>query len=362
MVDIEHPKKKAAGVPAVLSSFKFGFREMGPARTGKVFLKMNQDGGFDCPSCAWPDPDHKRKHAAEFCENGAKAVAWEATRKRVPRSFFAQHSIEAMNEISEFELGKLGRITEPMLLRAGATNYEPVGWDEAFQVVARHLKALVDPNDAVFYPSGRTSNEAAFLYQLFVRAYGTNNLPDCSNMCHESSGAALTETIGIGKGTVSLEDIGKADLILVVGQNPGTNHPRMLTALADAKRNGTSIVTINPLREAGMVRFKDPQRVDGVLGKGTVLSDQYLQIRINGDLALFQALGRRLLEAEDRAPGTVVDRLFIDHKTSGCAAWAAPGRPLDDATVTTATGLSADEIDELAQRLIASRRTIVCWA
>ncbi len=271
MVDIEQPKKPkttAAGVPAVLSSFKFGFREMGPARTAKVFQKMNQDGGFDCPSCAWPDPDHKRKHAAEFCENGAKAVAWEATRKRVPRAFFAENSVEQMDAISEFDLGKLGRITEPMLLRAGATHYEPIGWEEAFQVVARHLKALPDPNDAVFYTSGRTSNEAAFLYQLFVRAYGTNNLPDCSNMCHESSGTALSRVIGSGKGAVTLEMLEESELIVVVGQNPGTNAPRMLSHLEIAKRNGGEIVSVNPLPEPGLMNFKNPQKARGVGRQG----------------------------------------------------------------------------------------------
>jgi molybdopterin-dependent oxidoreductase alpha subunit len=362
MVDIEHPQKKAAGVPAVLSSFKFGFREMGPARTGKVFLKMNQDGGFDCPSCAWPDPDHKRKHAAEFCENGAKAVAWEATRKRVPRDFFAAHSVAEMDRIPEFELGKLGRITEPMLLRAGATHYEPVGWDEAFQVVARHLKALVDPNDAVFYTSGRTSNEAAFLYQLFVRAYGTNNLPDCSNMCHESSGTALTRVIGSGKGAVTLEMLEESELIVVVGQNPGTNAPRMLSHLEIAKRNGGSIVSVNPLPEPGLINFKNPQRPRGWVGKGTTLADQLLQIRIGGDQALFLALGHLLLQAEAANPGTVLDKSFIESHTSGFELYAKHNADLDWDAVELATGLRRAEIEELAQRFIASKATVICWA
>jgi molybdopterin-dependent oxidoreductase alpha subunit len=362
MVDIEQPKKKAAGVPAVLSSFKFGFREMGPARTGKVFLKMNQDRGFDCPSCAWPDPDSKRKHAAEFCENGAKAVAWEATRKRVPRTFFAEHSIDDLNKISEFELGKLGRITEPMLLRAGSTHYEPVGWEEAFQVVARHLKALPDPNDAVFYTSGRTSNEAAFLYQLFVRAYGTNNLPDCSNMCHESSGTALSRVIGSGKGAVTLEMLEEAELIVVVGQNPGTNAPRMLSHLEVAKKNGADIVSVNPLPEPGMMNFKNPQKASGWIGKGTALADQHLQIRIGGDQALFLAVGHLLLEAEAAAPGTVLDAAFIDAHTSGFELYSKHNAELDWPAVERATGLTRAEIEEFTARFIKSKATVICWA
>ena len=362
MVDIEQPKKKAAGVPAVLSSFKFGLREMGPLRTGKVFLKMNQDRGFDCPSCAWPDPDSKRKHAAEFCENGAKAVAWEATRKRVPRAFFAEHSIDELNQISEFELGKLGRITEPMLLRAGATHYEPVGWDEAFHVVARHLKALDNPDDAVFYTSGRTSNEAAFLYQLFVRAYGTNNLPDCSNMCHESSGTALSRVIGSGKGAVTLEMLEQAELIVVVGQNPGTNAPRMLSHLEIAKKNGAELVSVNPLPEPGMKNFKNPQRASGWIGKGTELADQHLQIRIGGDQALFLAVGHLLLEAEAAAPGTVVDKAFIEQHTSGYELYAKHNAELDWPAVELATGLTRAEIEEFTQRFIRSKATVICWA
>ena len=360
MVDIEQPKKKAAGVPAVLSSFQFGLREMGPVRTGKAFLRMNKERGFDCPSCAWPDPDHR--HTAEFCENGAKAVAWEATRKRVPRSFFAEHSVEAMNGISEFELGKLGRITEPMLLRAGAEHYEPVGWDEAFQVVARHLKALIDPNDAVFYTSGRTSNEAAFLYQLFVRAYGTNNLPDCSNMCHESSGTALSRVIGSGKGAVTLDMLEEAELIVIAGQNPGTNAPRMLTHLEIAKRNGASIVAVNPLPEAGLQNFLNPQRPRGLIGKGTPLADQHLRIRIGGDQALFLAIGHLLLEAEAANPGTVLDKSFIDSHTSGFELYAKHNAEIDWAAVEQATGLHPSEIRELAERFIASKATVVCWA
>ncbi|HEU4947138.1 MAG TPA: FdhF/YdeP family oxidoreductase [Kribbella sp.] len=362
MVDIEPPKKKAAGVPAVVSTFKHALSELGPARTGRLLTAMNQDGGFDCPSCAWPDPDGKHKHTAEFCESGAKAVAWEATRKRVPRLFFAEHSIDQLNQISEFELGKLGRITEPMLLRAGSTHYEPIGWDEAFQVVARHLKVLDDPDDAVFYTSGRTSNEAAFLYQLFVRAYGTNNLPDCSNMCHESSGTALLRVIGSGKGAVTLDMLEESSLIVVVGQNPGTNAPRMLSHLEQAKRNGATIVAVNPLPEPGLMTFKNPQRVSGWVGKGTALADQHLQIRIGGDQALFQAVGHLLLEAEAAEPGTVVDHSFVETHTSGYDAYAKHVADLDWPTVESATGLTRAEIERFAQRFIDSKATVIAWA
>jgi molybdopterin-dependent oxidoreductase alpha subunit len=362
MVDIEQPKKKAAGVPAVVSSFGFGFREMGLARTGKVLLRMNQDGGFDCPSCAWPDPDHKRKHAAEFCENGAKAVAWEATRKRVPRSFFAEHSIDDLARIPEYDLGKLGRLTEPMLLRAGSDHYEPVGWEEAFHVVARHLRKLDSPDDAVFYTSGRTSNEAAFLYQLLVRAYGTNNLPDCSNMCHESSGTALSRVIGSGKGAVTLEMLEEAELIVVVGQNPGTNAPRMLSHLEIAKNHGADIVSVNPLPEPGLMNFKNPQRPSGWVGKGTALADQHLQIRIGGDQALFLAVGHLLLEAEAAAPGTVLDKAFIDAHTSGFELYAKHNAELDWPAVEQATGLRRAEIEEFTERFLRSKATVICWA
>ena len=354
------PQDHAAGLPAVARSMRHLFAQMGPVRGTRVLRQLNQKRGFDCPGCAWPE-GAERRHA-EFCENGVKAVAEEATERRIDSSFWQQHSLQDLAGRSGYWLGQQGRLVEPVYKAPGQDHYRPISWDGALDLVVAQLRACASPDRAVFYTSGRTSNEAAFGYQLLVRAFGTNNLPDCSNMCHESSGSALTETLGIGKGSVQLEDLALADLILVVGQNPGTNHPRMLTALADAKRAGADIVTINPLPEAGLLRFKDPQRVDGLLGHGTALTDQYLQIRVNGDLALFQALGRRLLEAEDRAPGTVVDRLFVDHKTSGFAAWAAHLRDLDDATVATATGLRSREIDELAQRLIASRRTIVCWA
>ncbi|HEY3006140.1 MAG TPA: FdhF/YdeP family oxidoreductase [Kribbellaceae bacterium] len=352
--EIGPPKRKAAGAPAVVSSFRHGLSELGVARTARVFAALNQDGGFDCPSCAWPDPGHK--HAAEFCENGAKAVAWEASRKRVPRDFFARTTVAAMDTMSEYDLGKLGRITEPMLLRSGATHYEPVSWDEAFAVVARHLRGLDDPDDAVFYTSGRTSNEAAFLWQLFVRAYGTNNLPDCSNMCHESSGTALTAVIGSGKGAVTLDSLEQAELIVVVGQNPGTNAPRMLSHLEKAKQAGATIVAVNPLPEPGLIRFKNPQHVSGWLGHGTALADEYLQIRIGGDQALFQALGHLLIEAG------AIDKEFIARHTSGFDAYRAQVSEVDWPTIETATGLTRADIERLAGLFIRSNATVVAWA
>jgi formate dehydrogenase major subunit len=357
---VSAPEDHAAGVPAVVRSMKHLLPQTGALRGARALLRMNQKHGFDCPGCAWPEGHDRR--TAEFCENGVKAVAEEATERRIPSAFWDEHPIDDLATRSGYWLGQQGRLVEPVHKAPGDDRYRPISWDAALDLVADALRGCPSPDRATFYTSGRTSNEAAFLYQLLVRAFGTNNLPDCSNMCHESSGSALTETLGVGKGSVQLDNLAQADLILVVGQNPGTNHPRMLSALAGAKEAGAHIVTINPLPEAGMLRFKDPQRVAGALGHGTVLTDQFVQIRVNGDLALFQALGRRLLEAEDRAPGTVVDRLFVDHRTSGFDAWAEHVRALDDATVAAATGVRAEEIDELTQRLIDSRRTIVCWA
>jgi molybdopterin-dependent oxidoreductase alpha subunit len=358
---VSQPKTWAAGVTGVTVSLQRGVEQMGATRALRTLRLLNQQEGFDCPGCAWPDPQGHRK-VAEFCENGAKAVAEEATRRRVDAEFFAAHPVGELAERTDYWLGQQGRLTEPVVLREGATHYQPIGWDEAFGLIGDHLRGLDSPDDAVFYTSGRTSNEAAFVYQLLVRSYGTNNLPDCSNMCHESSGAALNQTIGIGKGSVSLADITEADLILVVGQNPGTNHPRMLTALEDAKAAGARIVAVNPLPEAGLMRFKNPQHVNGVLGKGTALADLFCQIRLGGDLALFQALGHLLLAAEDAAPGTVVDRAFVDEHTHGFDEYAAHVRDLDWAAVDEATGLPREQIARLARMLADSKRTIVCWA
>ncbi|MCP2165094.1 FdhF/YdeP family oxidoreductase [Goodfellowiella coeruleoviolacea] len=358
---VGEPKQWAAGIPGVLVSLQRGIQQMGPGRTVRALRVLNQREGFDCPGCAWPEPQGHRK-LAEFCENGAKAVAEEATTRRVGPEFFARHPVAELAERTDYWLGQQGRITHPMVLRPGGTHYEPISWDEAFDLIATELSALDSPNEAVFYTSGRTSNEAAFLYQLLVRSFGTNNLPDCSNMCHESSGAALNETIGIGKGSVSLADLIQADLIMVVGQNPGTNHPRMLSALEQAKGAGARVVAVNPLPEAGLMRFKNPQNVRGVLGRGTPLADEFCQIRLGGDLALFQAIGHLLVSWDADAPGTVLDAEFLREHAHGFAEYAEHVRALDWALVEEATGLDREQITKVARMVADAERVVVCWA
>jgi molybdopterin-dependent oxidoreductase alpha subunit len=348
------PKRTAAGVTGVRVALQHAIREMGVIRSLRALGKVNKPDGFDCPGCAWPETS--KVHIAEFCENGAKAVAEEASRKRANAAFFARHGVAELDSWTDFELGQAGRLTEPMLLDEGADHYRPVSWDEAFDVIVEELRALDSPDEASFYTSGRTSNEAAFLYQLLVRGFGTNNLPDCSNMCHESSSHALTQTIGIGKGSVTIDDVHEADLILVVGQNPGTNHPRMLTALEEAKRAGATIVAVNPLPEAGLMRFKNPQRVSGVIGHGTQLADEFVQIRLGGDLAFFQGVGRLLLDAD------ALDHAFVAEHTDGFEALAAHLRALDWDAVDRATGVPRAQIERVAELMAGSERTIVCWA
>ncbi|MDT4962753.1 MAG: hypothetical protein QOF87_2400, partial [Pseudonocardiales bacterium] len=277
---------EAAGMTAVMVSMQRALEQMGPVRTAATLTRLNQRHGFDCPGCAWPE-EHGGRKVAEFCENGAKAVAEEATKRRVTPEFFARHSVGDLAGQPEYWLSQQGRITHPMALAPGDTHYRPIEWDDAYRLIAEHLNGLASPDEACFYTSGRTSNEAAFLYQLLVRSFGTNNLPDCSNMCHESSGTALTDSIGIGKGSVTVDDMVHADCILIAGQNPGTNHPRMLSILEKAKANGTKIIAVNPLPEAGLMRFKDPQKVNGVVGHGVPIADEFVQIRLGGDMALF---------------------------------------------------------------------------
>ena len=360
-VRIGHVKDHAAGVPAVAVALKRGVEQMGVARTVRTFFKLNQRNGFDCPGCAWPETPGHRKHA-EFCENGAKAVAEEATTRRVTPEFFAEHSVSDLAGRSGYWLSQQGRLTHPMYLAPGDTHYRPVGWDEANALIAAELSQMTSPDEAVFYTSGRTSNEAAFVYQLFARSLGTNNMPDCSNMCHESSGTALGNAIGIGKGSVTVPDLEIADLIIVAGQNPGTNHPRMLATLEKAKRGGARIVAINPLPEAGLMRFKDPQQVGGVIGKGTSLTDDFLQIRLGGDMALFRGIARLMLDAERAAPGTVFDRQFLDEHCGGVDDYLALLDDLDFDDVLSATGLTFAQIEDLAGALMASKRTVLCWA
>ena len=355
-----HPKTWAAGVPGVYHSMQPALKHMGLDRSRKTLLALNQKDGFDCMSCAWPDPGHRKTF--EFCENGAKAVTWEATPVVIGSEFWAEHPVSELRERSEYWLGMQGRLTEPVYKPAGEDHYRPVGWDEAFGIIADKLNSLPSPDQAAFYTSGRTSNEAAFLYQLFIRGYGTNNLPDCSNMCHESSGWAMGQTIGIGKATVSYDDFAKAELIIIMGQNPGTNHPRMLTALEEAKEAGARIVAVNPLPEAGLMRYKNPQTVKGIIGRGTDLADQFLQVRIGGDMALLQAVSKRVLDAEAAHPGTVLDHQFLEEHCDGLEELRAHLAELDEAAVLEATGLRTEEIDELAARYLAAEKVIITWA
>lgn len=361
------PSAAAAGLKAVGKTAQL-VGGMGVARGVRALLQVNQTDGFDCQSCAWPSPDRDR-HVFEFCENGAKAVADEATPLRIDREFFARHSVADLARESDFWLNAQGRLAEPVVLEPGATHYTPIAWDEAFARIARELRALPTPDAAAFYTSGRTSNEAAFLWQLFARQFGTNNLPDCSNMCHESSGVALGESIGIGKGTVKLDDFDHADAIFVIGQNPGTNHPRMLAALESAHARGAKIVSINPLPEIGIERFKNPQdflnplkAFKTLLGDGARLSDLWVQPRIAGDLAVFKGLMKAMLEAEDAKPGTVFDHEFIREHTQGFAALEADLRatPWDD--ILSASGVERAVIQAAAAIAMASRATICCWA
>ncbi|MER5677739.1 MULTISPECIES: FdhF/YdeP family oxidoreductase [Streptomyces] len=351
---IDPVQHSAAGLPAVAHTLRIAQQQMGVRRTAQTLLKVNQKDGFDCPGCAWPEGDER--HTAEFCENGAKAVAEEATLRRVTPDFFAAHPVADLGTRSGYWLGQQGRITQPVYLPEGADRYEAVTWERAFEIIAEELTALSSPDEALFYTSGRTSNEAAFLLQLLAREFGTNNLPDCSNMCHESSGSALTETIGIGKGSVSLEDLHQADLIIVAGQNPGTNHPRMLSALEQAKAAGAKIISVNPLPEAGLERFKNPQTARGML-KGAALTDLFLQIRIGGDQALFRLLNKMIIEADG-----AVDTGFVAEHTHGYEEFVRAARAADWDETLTATGLDRATIEQALSMVLASERTIVCWA
>ncbi len=356
------PKKTAGGWPAVLSSVQHVLREMDPVRGFRVLAKLNQKDGHDCPGCAWPDPDDERSGLAEYCENGAKAVAEEATTKKLDAAFFARHSVAELAGLSDFEIGKKGRLAEPLWLPPGGTHYQAIAWDAAFAKIAGHLNGLASPDKAVFYTSGRTGNEAAFLYQLFVRRFGTNNLPDCSNLCHESSGVALGESLGIGKGSVTLEDFYEAEVILILGQNPGTNHPRMMTALQKAKANGAKIISVNPLKEAGLLAFSHPQTLKGALGLATPLTDVFLQVRINGDMALLKALALLVLDAEEQNPGLVFDRDFIRDHTAGAEAYLEHLKKHDLQDLAAASGVPPEQIREAAQLLIFHKKIIACWA
>lgn len=355
-------KKVAAGLPAVFYSFKKVFGEAGFFRGLKALNKLNKKSGFDCPSCAWPDPDDDRSSVAEYCENGAKAVAEEATAKAIGADFFAKNSVKDLAVLSDFEIGGKGRISEPLYLSKGATHYGPISWKDAFDKIALALNALSSPDEAIFYTSGRTSNEAAFLYQLFVREFGTNNLPDCSNMCHESSGVALGESLGIGKGSVKLEDFYETEVIIILGQNPGTNHPRMLTALQKAKANGAIIIAINPLPETGLMGFNNPQTIRGLLGSNSSLADIFLPIKISGDMALLQALEILLLEEEIKSPGNVFDNDFIAKNTEGYNAFIHHLQQQNAERLAVESGVGLADIKQAADILKDKKKIIVCWA
>ncbi|AUS06975.1 FdhF/YdeP family oxidoreductase [Pseudotamlana carrageenivorans] len=355
------PPVNSVGFGGIVAAFKQTSKYMNLKDTFVLARKMNQKGGFDCPGCAWPDPDDDRSSLGEFCENGLKAIAEEAQNKTIGADFFKKHSVDALATWSDFEIGKSGRLAEPMFLAEGATHYQPISWEDAFNKVGAHLNALDSPDEAVFYTSGRTTNEAAFLYQLFVREFGTSNLPDCSNMCHEASGSALSETLGIGKGSVTLDDLYKAELVLVVGQNPGTNHPRMLTALEKCKNNDGKVVAINPLPEAGLVRFTNPQNPIKLLTGGTQIADVFVPITINGDVAFFKALLLKLLEAEEEKGG-VFDREFINTLTSGYADFIADLKTYNFEACLAASGVSLDIFNQVFDLVLNKKKIIICWA
>ncbi|MBC2602685.1 FdhF/YdeP family oxidoreductase [Puniceicoccus vermicola] len=355
------PKEKAVGRKAVTNSLKHLHGQAGTKRSAQALYRLNQKGGFDCPSCAWPDPDDERSRF-EFCENGAKAVATETTRKRIGAEFFEKYSVTELAEQSDYWLNDVGRLTTPMVLEKEASHYRPISWDDAFSLIAEELQSLDSPDEAAFYTSGRASNEAAFLYQLFARQFGTNNLPDCSNMCHESSGSALTETIGVGKGTVTLEDIEKTDCLMIFGQNPGTNHPRMLSSLEKTVQNGGKIISVNPLFETGLKAFSHPQKLSGILGKATPLASQHLPVRLNGDLALLKGMLKCILENEATSPGGVIDQKFIAEHTCGYEAMVDDLEKVSWSTIVEQSGLSEEEIRRATRTFTESEEAITCWA
>ena len=361
-ISLTDPKRYAAGIPAIISSLNFIKKEVGLGNGVRLLKSMNQMGGFDCPGCAWPDPDDKRALLSEYCENGAKAISEEYAKAKAGPDFFSKYTISDLLDWSDLDLGKSGRLTHPMVFNPETDKYDETSWDDAFLLIAKELKSLENPDEAVFYTSGRTSNEAAFLYQLMVRKFGTNNLPDCSNMCHESSGTALSETLGIGKGSVTLEDFNHAELVMVIGQNPGTNHPRMLSALRNTKKNGGSIICINPLPEAGLIAFKDPQKPLEWIGKGTNLSDLYLPVRINGDLALIKAILVLIYEKEKTNPGSQFDWDFINGQTQGIDLFIENIKKQDFNFLVKESGVDEALIKEAAELISQKSKIIICWA
>ncbi|WP_420148566.1 FdhF/YdeP family oxidoreductase [Spirosoma sp.] len=360
---IEKPYDEAAGLPAIVASFKHVLHGTGTGRGWKALIKLNQKDGYDCPSCAWPDPDGHRSAIAEYCESGAKAVADEVmTSHTASPVLFQRYSVEELLQKTDLWLGQQGRLTQPMVLRPGGTHYEPIEWGDAFQLIADELHSLNSPDEAIFYTSGRTSNEAAFVYQLFVRMFGTNNMPDCSNMCHESTSVALADSIGLGKASVKYEDYEKADVIMIMGQNPGTNAPRMLTPLETAKRNGAKVIAVNPLREAGLLAFRNPQSPRDMLLGAEKLTDIFLQVRINSDLALLKAMCKILLDEEKKSPGNVLDQQFIQQYTSGYEAFVKSLDQYDLNELAAQCGLAVAQIQKTVDLFKHTPRLIICWA
>ncbi|VDC20151.1 FdhF/YdeP family oxidoreductase [Pseudogemmobacter humi] len=358
-------KSAAAGGWGALKSCGKRLMQTGrPFSGARAMLKANQPDGFDCPGCAWGDPEHGSSF--EFCENGVKAVAWEATRLRVTPDFFAAHTVSDLRNWSDYDLEHQGRLTHPMVYDPASDRYLPTSWDEAFRGIARALNAI-PPDRAEFYTSGRASNEAAFLYQLFVRLYGTNNFPDCSNMCHEASGVALTEAIGIGKGTVTLEDFDRADAIFVIGQNPGTNHPRMLADLRRATARGAKVVVLNPLKEKGLQRFADPQnKLEMILGGSEATSTEYFQPRLGGDMAAVRGMAK-VVFAEDAAAlaaghPSLLDLAFIETHCHGFETWRAAVEATPWSLIEDQSGLTRDEITRAAHVYLGAESVICTWA
>ncbi len=359
-LEIKDPIRTAAGLLGVKEAIRHGFKEMGIVRSMRALLEMNQQEGFDCPSCAWPDPEKPSK-IGEYCENGAKALADEATTDQIGSDFFSRHSIEELSLLTDYELNKFGRLVTPLVLRSDSLFYEPISWPEAYELIAHELRQLGSPNEAIFYTSGRSSNEAAFLYGIFARAFGTNNMPDCSNMCHESSGVALGETLGIGKGSVTLEDFYGAEVIIVAGQNPGTNHPRMLSALQKCKENGGKIISINPLEETGLVNFKNPQEFNGWIGSGDSLADLHVPIKINQDIALVKLLIKKLANL-DAIDDSVFDHEFISKYTEGYKGLMEDLTTYEEQELLASCGVDEDKIEAAVQILSQRSKIIICWA
>jgi molybdopterin-dependent oxidoreductase alpha subunit len=368
-VRVGSASEEAAGIPAIWNTMLYGIGEMGPLRSSEAFLKINHVTGFDCQSCAWPSPDKKRK-VFEFCENGAKAVSDESTKKRITPEFFARHSIADLAAQTDYWLNQQGRLTTPMVRQPNATHYQPISWPEAFAMIAGELKALDSPDQACFYTSGKTTNEPAFLLQLFARQLGTNNLPDCSNMCHESSGVAMTETLGIGKGVATLEDMESTELIFIFGNNPGTNHPRMLTSLQKAKDQGAKIIAVNPLPEVSLMRVTNPNPQDyanplelpfALLGKGQALADLYLPVRVNGDVAAIKGILKDLFEREQAGRPSAIDHEFIQTFTEGFAELRADVEAASWDEIEEESGLTRTQLGTAADMYAASKKTICAW-